>query len=246
MINTIVVLIVREWQKMLSEPSRITGIILQPLIFLGIFGLGFHKSFSWNEAPTLSYSAYFFPGILALVVLFASIFSSLTLVDDKKQGFFRYAVIGPHGLKGALIGKVLATASLGFCQASLFLVLSYFFSLPHFSLLSVLFTLLIGSIAFGTLGTLFAWVSPSSSAFHALMSILLIPMWILSGAMFPLDNGFLPIMNQINPMAFLVNALRSSVLSLGPDFIENLAKLLIFSFLVSVMLIVAIKRKPIE
>lgn len=246
MIKTIAVLILREWQKMLSEPSRIAGIVLQPLIFLGVFGLGFHDSFSWGKAPTISYSAYFFPGILALVVLFASIFSSLTLVDDKKQGFFRYAVIGPYGLMGALIGKILATASLGFCQACLFLLLAYFLPFPSFSIATAILALLTGSITFAALGTLLAWISPSSSAFHALMSILLIPMWILSGAMFPLDLSFLPLMNMINPMAFLVNALRSSVLSLGPDFFPSIVKLLTFCLLVIVMLTLAIKRKPIE
>jgi ABC-2 type transport system permease protein len=247
MCSAITLMIMREWRRVFMEPSRLFGILLQPLIFLLVFGLGFNSSFSLSHAPNITYGAYFFPGILALVVLFSSIYSCLTLVEDKARGFFRYAAAGPGGLMGALWGKTLATCSLGFTQSLLFLPLVIFLNVKSdISWLAVITLLFLGSLAFSILGILFAWVSPSASAFHALMSVILIPMWLLSGAMFPLDHSYLKIMTYVNPMAFLVATLRGSLLDVDNSGVFNVAMLLVFSFLAAMILLITAKRKPIE
>lgn len=246
--NNITGLIVsREFFRVRREPSRIIGMLLQPLVFLIVFGMGFHKSFKLSEQADLSYSAFFYPGILALVVLFASIYATLTLVDDKKCGFFRLVLVSPSGVKGALMGKVLATALLGFSQSLLFLPLIYFLAirLSFFQVLSLISLLFLGSLCFALLGVLFAWLSPTSSAFHALMSIILIPMWLLSGAMFPLDNFILKASSILNPMAYFVQALRFCLMNSGLWLFEALI-LVFFCVIFTFLLARAIKRRPIE
>ena len=246
--NNITGLIVdREFSRVRREPSRIIGMLLQPLVFLVVFGMGFHKSFKLSDQADLNYSAFFYPGILALVVLFASIYATLTLVDDKKCGFFRLVLVSPSGVAGALMGKVLATALLGLSQSFLFLPLMYFLNISvNFSQVLILISLLsLGSLCFALLGVLFAWLSPTSSAFHALMSIILIPMWLLSGAMFPLDNFLLKASSIVNPMAYLVQALRFCLLGSGLWFYQAVV-LVFFCVIFTFLLAVAIKRRPIE
>lgn len=214
-INTILLLMSREWRRVVMEPSRLVGVLAQPLLFLLVFGAGFHETFVWSSHKT-SYIAFFFPGVLGLVVLFSSIYATLTLVDDKKCGFFRLVLAGPGGILGAILGKVLSTAALGFTQAILFLCLLIVLPLPITlsTFLLLVLVLLLAALLFAMIGVLFAWLSPSPSAFHALMSVVLIPMWLLSGAMFPL-SGFLYGLNIINPMGSVVSALRSLLLGTG-------------------------------
>lgn len=214
-IGGIALMIRREFLRVKMEPSRAVGMLLQPLLFLLVFGLGFDQSFSLKGHEFLSYASFFYPGILAMVVLFSSIYATLTLVDDKKCGFFRLMTVSPAGLGGALIGKVLATSMLGFVQSLLFLPLLWVLPLQA-SLEAIALSLLflwLGSGCCALLGVALAWISPTSSAFHAVMSIVLIPMWLLSGAMFPLDNKIFSWPSIINPMSYLVEGLRSALIS---------------------------------
>jgi ABC-2 type transport system permease protein len=220
------------------------GMLLQPLVFLCVFGLGFDSSFSLGTDRDLRYGAFFYPGILGLVVLFAAIYATLTLVDDKKCGFFRLIIISEAGLKGALIGKISATTLIAFSQSLLFLPLT-FIVFPKLNLkqwLIVLLLLMLASLLCALMGVLFAWLSPSSSVFHALMSIILIPMWLLSGAMFPLDNMFLRTLSIINPMAYIIGALRECLIHNNFNIITMII-IIIFSLLLSILLAFVAQKK---
>lgn len=243
--STISLMIAREWRRLFMEPSRVLGVVLQPLLFLLVFGFGFRDTFKLEES-NLTYFMFFFPGILGLVVLFSSIYATLTLVEDKKCGFFRLVLIGPGGVMGAIVGKIVATATLGFVQGLIFSPL--FFLMPFeknpSSFLFLTFFLLIGSFCFALVGVLFAWICDTSSAFHALMSVVLIPMWLLSGAMFPVKDNILYWLSLINPMSYLVAALRMALESrfaFGP-----LVVLFIFSLIIYALLAVMLKKRPLE
>jgi ABC-2 type transport system permease protein len=245
--NTAVLIVVREWHRFLMEPSRLIGVLLQPLLFLLVFGIGFHDNFHLQEND-ITYVGFFFPGVLGLVVLFSSIYATLTLVEDKRCGFFHLVLIGPAGVQGAVLGKVIATASLGFVQGILFLPLTFFLKIEvtlNGIMLSIVF-LLIGSLCFALMGVLCAWLCPSSSAFHAVMSIVLIPMWLLSGAMFPVTHGILWWLSYLNPMAYLVGGLRVVLLpTFGSAFYLFLG-LLFFSLINFAWLVLVLKKCPIE
>lgn len=244
--NAVAIMVMREFNRVRNEPSRVAGMLLQPLVFLLVFGQGLHQSFSWQAQSDISYGAFFYPGILGLVVLFSAIYATLTLVDDKKCGLFRMVLVSPAGLRGALIGKVAATAALGFGQSLLFLPLIYLLgikaSITTLAFMSLLLAL--GSWCFALLGVLLAWISPSASAFHALMSILLIPMWLLSGAMFPLDAAIFRVAAWLNPMAYLVDGLRACLLGTGP-WLFNIFALIIFSLFFGFSLGALVKKRPI-
>jgi ABC-2 type transport system permease protein len=245
--NTVGLLISREFKRVLKEPSRLAGILIQPLLFLTVFGTGFHSSFMWSESSETSYGAFFYPGILGLVVLFSSIYATLSLVEDKKCGLFRLVIISPSGVFGAIVGKVAATALMGLGQSCLFLPLMIFFDIDFslISLVQILVLLALGSQACAVLGVLFAWLSPSSAAFHALMSVVLIPMWLLSGAMFPIKGTWFQLLGFINPMTYLVTGLRSVMLGQGFS-LSNAMALMLFSFLISVLLTFALYKRPLE
>lgn len=246
-LSTVWLMIVREWHRLKMEPSRIGGMAVQPLLFLIVFGVGFNKSFFWDQA-SVSYMEFLFPGILGLVVLFASIYATLTLVDDKKSGFFKLVLISPGGIRAAVVGKVLATASVGLVQSILFLALSYFIG-SHVSLASILWMILflaLGSLTFASIGVLFALFSPSSSAFHALMSIILIPMWLLSGAMFPIDTHTLKLLSLVNPMTYLVSGLRNSLVGFEEYLYGDFLLLSLFATFIAFVLAMSTKRKLVE
>lgn len=237
----------REFLRIKMEPSRIAGMLLQPLLFLLVFGLGFHRSFLLPDHRELSYAAFFYPGILGLVVLFSSIYATLTLVDDKKCGFFRLMTISPAGLFGAVVGKVCATTILGFSQSLLFLPLVWFLpiELHTISLGATLSLLFLGAFCCSLTGVFLAWLSPSPSAFHALMSVLLIPMWLLSGAMFPIKDTIFWWPSFVNPMSHLVDGLRGSMLGISSS-LPHLVALVVCSIFIGCALIVIVERRPLE
>lgn len=242
-INALVISLQREFKRVLYEPSRLLGMLVQPIIFWLIFSTGFAKTFSYSYENPVNYEQYFFAGMLGLVVLFASIYSTLTLVDDKQQGFFKYMTCSSLGLFPTLLGKILATSLLGFTQSLLFLPFAlYLFGLT-INIVYLLILLLLGSICFAILGVLFAWISPSSSAFHALMSIFLIPMWLLSEAMFPLKDSFLKVILYINPMSYFVDGLRKIFFLKSHNLNSSIIALLIFSFLLSTLLFRLVIKK---
>jgi ABC-2 type transport system permease protein len=244
--NLTLLLVQREWRRVFMEPTRLVGMMLQPLLFLAVFGLGFANSFSLADGRDLSYAAYFFPGILGLVVLFSSIYATLTLVEDKKCGFFRLVLVSPGGVAGAIVGKVVATMSLGLVQSLLFLllvlVLPLQIGLSHLACICTF--LLLGSLCFAIIGVCFAWLSPSSSAFHALMSVILIPMWLISGAMFPLDSKFLAALAYANPMAYLVSGLRAEFV--GEHSHQAMAILVLFCVTCFAGLIYTVNRRAVS
>jgi len=212
------VLVKREWQKVLKEPSRALGIVIQPLLFWCVIGSGFVPSFKAAQMDGVDYQTYFFPGVLALVLLFSSIFSMITLIDDRHSGFMQAVLVSPASRFAVVLGKIAGSFSIAGVQLILFLPLMPWAKISYSDVNWPIFLSFaaLGALFFTSLGFVMAWLSPSSSAFHALMSIFLIPMWILSGAMFPLESTWMFIFASFNPAAWLVQGFQYSLLSAGP------------------------------
>lgn len=220
-IKAVEVLVRREWLKVFKEPSRAVGIIIQPLLFWWVIGSGFVPTFHAPDAASINYQTYFFPGIFALILLFSSIFSMITLIDDRNSGFMQAVLVAPCSRLSIVFGKIIGAFSIACTQALLFLLLM---PLAHISAADVFWSMFLafavfGALFFTALGFLMAWLSPSTSAFHALMSIVLLPMWILSGAMFPLQNTWMAPISELNPAAWLVHGFHFTLLGsqLGLD-----------------------------
>lgn len=210
--QTVLVLLQREFLRMLMQPSRVMGVVLQPLLFWFVIGSGFVPSFCVAENSALDYRFFFFPGILALVVLFSAIFSTITLIEDRSSGFLQAVLVAPGSRVSVVLGKILGVVAISCVQAFLFLAVAPFvgISLEQVEPFTLLLLIILGAISLAGIGFVFAWVTESSAAYHALMSIVLIPMWVLSGAMFPVNVGWIHTLVMFNPLGWLVAGFRAA------------------------------------
>ena len=116
-------LLKREIILFYRQKNRVIGALLQPLIFWLLIGSGMNASFSPSSSDSVSYTEYFFPGIILMIVLFTSIFSTISIIEDRKAGFLQGVLIAPVPRSGIVLGKILGGTILGLFQGLLFLLL---------------------------------------------------------------------------------------------------------------------------
>ena len=212
--RSVFVLIHREWKRFFRQRSRVLSSIMTPLLIWLLMGMGFGKSFEMPFSKS-GYLEYFYPGILMMTLLFSAIFSMISLIEDRNEGFLQSVMVSPVSHQAIVFGKILGASSLSTAQTLLLLPFAYFAGLPM-SLnivceLTIIF--MITAIFMCSLSFYFAWILNSSQGFHAVMNIVLFPMWMLSGAMFPLGNsaGMLQVLMMLNPMTYAVDAVRRTI-----------------------------------
>lgn len=182
----------REIVQFLRQRNRVIGALLQPLLFWVLIGAGLDHSFRPGGSTEVTYGAYFFPGILLMILLFTSIFSTISIIEDRNSGFLQGVLVAPVPRAGIVLGKVLGGTALGMLQALLFLAL-IITPMVDLQLTAIGFVklvvhmTLIGFMLTG-LGTVIAWGMDSSQGYHAIMSVFLFPLWIFSGAAFPVEG----------------------------------------------------------
>lgn len=206
----------REMVRFVRQRSRLTGALLQPLVFWGLLGGGLNASFRPAGAGSgLSYMTYFYPGTIVLVLLFTAIFATISTVEDRKSGFLQAVFVAPVSRPAVVLGQALGSTTLATAQAGLMLVFAPFVAVPlSAGMLPVtLLVLLLLALALSSLGLTIAWRMDSTQGFHAVMNLLLLPLWFLSGAFFPLAGAPWPIrwLMEANPLMYGVAALRYSL-----------------------------------
>jgi ABC-2 type transport system permease protein len=213
----------RELQRFFRQPSRIAGAVGSPLLFWILIGSGLSSSFRLPTATNgaagagLSYLEYFFPGVIVLVILFASIFTTISVIEDRNEGFLQGVLVAPIG-RGALVaGKVLGGASIAWLQGVAFLALAPFsgISLTVAGVLQAVAVLAVLAFTLTAIGFGFAWKVGSVQGFHAVMNLLLVPLWLLSGAFFPATGAplWLRAVMRANPLTYGVAGLREALYS---------------------------------
>ena len=168
---------------------------------------------------------YFFPGVLVMMVLFTAIFSTISLIEDRHAGFMQAALVGPGTRSAVAFGKIFGGASLALIQSLLFLVLLPLagFDAGVVDWLSLVAMLAVAGLAMTAAGVALAWWVDSSHGYHGIMSVLLLPAWFASGAMFPLpEGGALAPLLRLNPMSYMVDGVRRALY--GPNLPEALAQ----------------------
>jgi daunorubicin resistance ABC transporter membrane protein len=209
---TIGVLWRRDLLRFIRQRTRLVGALAQPLLFWLVIGGGLASTFQLKGAGDLGYLEYFYPGILVMLVLFASIFGTITVIEDRHAGFLQSVLVGPGSRAAVVVGKSLGVGSVGLVQAALFLALLPLAGFTYGGLdwLALGTFLVLGALGLSAFGFALAWATDSSQAYHAVMSILLLPGWILSGAMFPLseERPVLAALMRANPMSYLVSGAR--------------------------------------
>jgi len=204
----------REIVRFYRQRSRVVGVIASPLLFWLVIGSGFGTSFRSGNAPGQQhYLDYFYPGALIMIVLFTSIFAMMSLIEDRKEGFLLSVMVAPVPRAAIVLGKVLGGTTLAAIQGLIFLAFAPFVGvhLGFIDFLLVVFVVFLVSFALTSLGFAIAWPMDSTQAFHAIINLFLIPLWLLSGALFPLSgaSGWLRLLMRLNPLTYGVEALRN-------------------------------------
>ena len=241
----------RELVRFYRQRSRVVGVIASPLVFWLVIGSGFGSSFrSGNAAGQQHYLDYFYPGALIMIVLFTSIFTMMSVIEDRKEGFLLSVLVAPVPRSAIVLGKVLGGTTLATLQGLIFLVFAPFVGvhMRFVQLLLVILTVFLVSFALTALGFAIAWPMDSTSAFHAIINLFLIPLWLLSGALFPLSgaSGWLRWLMRINPLTYGVEALRTLLYpaSTGEFALQSsLATLVLFTlFMFGLAFVIASRR----
>ena len=202
----------RELVRFFRQPSRIAGAAGSPLLFWVLIGSGLSGSFRLPGAEGVDFLEYFFPGTVVLVLLFGAIFSTISVIEDRREGFLQGVLVAPVPRLAIVAGKVFGGATLAWLQAAVFLALAPLtgLRLNWVSILEAAGVLAALAISLTGIGLAFAWRLDSVQGFHAVMNLLLVPMWLLSGAFFPLTGApvWLSALMRINPLTYGVAALR--------------------------------------
>jgi ABC-2 type transport system permease protein len=241
----------REVVRFYRQPARVIGVIASPLLFWVVIGSGFGRSFrSDNPAGQQHYLHYFYPGALIMIVLFTSIFTMMSVIEDRKEGFLLSVLVAPVSRSAIVLGKVLGGTTLSTIQGLIFLAFAPLVGV-HISigdLLLVALTVFLVSFALTALGFAVAWPMDSSQSFHAIINLFLIPLWLLSGALFPLSgaSGWIRFLIRANPLTYGVEALRDLLYPAIPavfPLASSLATLILFAAFMFGLAFVMVNRR---
>lgn len=215
----------RELRRFLRQRTRIVGALGQPLIFWILFGAGLGGTFRMpGGTDGASYAAYFLPGVAVMILLFTAIFSTISIIEDRREGFLQGVLVSPIPRGSLVLGKVLGGCILAVVQALLFIgiapllagvgvVAPMSLDLSPGQWIAVTGWMAVLAFLLTSLGYLIAWPMDSTQGFHAVMSVFLMPMWLLSGAFFPVPaTGWLSWIMRANPLTYGLAGLRRLML----------------------------------
>ena len=243
--SVIYILWLRQIKRYIRSKERIIGSIGQPILFLIALGFGFGPMYA--KAGGGNYIQFIGPGVVAMGILFTSVFSGIEIIWDRQFGFLKETLVAPTSRLEIMIGRTLGGATVASFQGIIILVLSFLvgFRLDNMMLLplALVFIFLI-ALLFTALGTAIASVLEDMQGFQLIMNFLVMPLFFLSGALFPLEGlpPFLEVVARADPLSYGVDGLRGVLANnahfgLGLDFlilsIITVAFLLIGSYLFS-------------
>jgi ABC-2 type transport system permease protein len=238
----------REVVRFYRQRARVVGVVASPILFWVAIGSGFGTSFRSGANGNQNYLEYFYPGALIMIVLFTSIFTMMSVIEDRKEGFLLSVLVAPVSRSAIVLGKILGGTTLATIQGLIFLVFAplvgVHIGVGSFALIVV--TVFLVSFALTALGFAIAWPMDSTQAFHAIINLFLIPLWLLSGALFPISGAsvWLRVLMRINPLTYGVEALRQLLYpASGGSLASSLATLVLFSLFMFGLGFVMVNRR---
>jgi len=235
----------RDLKRHFRDRARIVGSLATPIIFIFILGQGLGSSMSASlPAGGFDYKAFMFPGILGMTVLFAGVFSAVSIVWDREFGFLKEMLVAPVPSWSIALGKVVSGATIASFQGCLMLMLAPLAGVhltPQMVAL-LLPTLFLVAFSMTGMGVLVASRLKSMQGFQMIMNFIMMPMFFLSGAMFPLANAptWMDTLAKINPLTYGVDALRTIMLADFPSRYPFAVDITMIALISSAMLAVAI------
>ncbi|HVY85083.1 MAG TPA: ABC transporter permease [Caulobacterales bacterium] len=213
--STIYIMWLRQMIRYFRSPPRIVAALAQPLLYMLAFGYGFGAIY--RMAGQGNYLSFLAPGILGMSILFTSIFSGMELIWDRQFGFLKETLAAPVSRITVMIGRTAGGATVATFQATIVLILAMVFGFrptDWLMLVPTLIAMFIVALMFTTLGTWFAALLSDFQGFQMIMNFLVMPMFFLSGAMFPLDHvpGALAMIAHVDPLSYGVDAFRGLLL----------------------------------
>ena len=216
--STIYILWLRQVRKYFRSRSRIVGALGQPLLFLLAFGFGFGSIF--QRAGEGNYIQFLAPGIIMMSVLFTAVFSGIDLIWDRQFGFLKETMVAPVPRLEIMLGKTLGGATVAAFQGLIVFILTIIVGFRPQNLLmlpfAILFIFLI-AILFTSLGIAIASKLEDMQGFQLIMNFLVMPIFFLSGALFPLQGlpRIMEVITNINPLTYGIDGLRHSLINTG-------------------------------
>jgi ABC-2 type transport system permease protein len=242
--------VIRFWR----DRVRLVMSLAQPVLYLAIFGVGLSSSLGRGGAiagpglpASFSYLQFMYPGVLGMAVLFTAIFSAMSVVWDREFGFLREILVAPISRSAVAIGKTLGGATQAAIQGVVMLIFAPVIGV-HLTLLSVVEVIpLMFLLAFAltSLGVALSARLKTMQGFQVVMNFLMMPMFFLSGALFPLSNlpGWMTVLTRFDPVAYGIAPVRSAILGgtgLPQPAVDRLASVTIGSYTVPVIADVAV------
>ncbi|MCZ6678769.1 MAG: ABC transporter permease [Candidatus Poribacteria bacterium] len=228
----------REIIRFRRQRSRWVSAIAQPLVFWILLGGGLNASFRPAGVPEgTDYIEYFYPGIVTLVLLFTAIFATISVVQDRREGFLQGVLVAPVSRWCVVLGQALGGTTLALLQGALFLCFVPVIGVPLsvVSVLSMIGVMMLLAFGLTNLGLMIAWRMESTQGFHAIMNLILIPIWLLSGAFFPVSG--VPVLLEwamkFNPLTYGVAALRRCLYLGNPTIAGEIPQLTLSLLVVS-------------
>lgn len=210
----IYILWLRQLKRYLRSKSRFIGSLAQPLFFLIALGFGFGPVFS--KAGEGNYIQFLVPGIMSMTIIFTSIFSGMEIIWDRQFGFLKETLVAPVSRLNIMVGRTLGGATIATMQGTLVLLLSLLAGFrPAWALFPLaILIMFLSALLFTALGTAIASKLDDMQGFQMIMNFLVMPLFFLSGAIFPLDRAtVLGTVASFDPLSYTVDALRNLLTS---------------------------------
>jgi ABC-2 type transport system permease protein len=206
----------REWVRFFRQRNRVIGALGQPILFWLLFGTGMHAAFNSGGQDFMT---YYLPGTVTLILLFTAIFATISIIEDRREGFLQNVLVAPVPRWTIAAGKILGGGAIAWVQALIFVAIAVAAGsiAVNAALAGAVLLMAIAALALTALGVCFAWPMESTQGFHAIMNLVLMPLWLLSGAFFPIpepsDGGPIGqwIMHWVmsaNPLSYTIAGLR--------------------------------------
>ena len=210
MLNAVYIIWLREIKKFARDRFRLVSSIAQPLIWLLLIGTVFDSAF--GKVGDLQYIQFMFPGILVMTILFSSMFSAISIIWDRQFGFLKEMLVAPISRTSIAIGKAVGGASRSTIQGLIVLVFSPLIGINMTLSKFIMIVPLMFFIAFtiSGIGIIIAARMESFEGFNLIINFIIMPMFLLSGAIFPISNlpSWLSVVVNINPLSYGVDIMR--------------------------------------
>ena len=216
--KTIYILWLRQLKRYIRSKSRVIGSLAQPLLFLVSLSFGFGPVF--QKAGEGNYMNFLVPGIIGMSIIFSSFFSGMEVIWDKQFGFLKETLVAPVSRFNIMLGRTLGGATMSVAQGLIVLIISMFIGfrpVNWFMFPILLILMLLVALLFTALGTMIASLLDDMQGFQLISNFLIMPLFFLSGAIFPLQGlpKILTIISSLDPLAYGIDAFRSVLIGVS-------------------------------